>query len=553
MKNYLLLFLTFIAVNAFSQWPNDPEENIQIYETSGDEALPKTASDTEGNTYIAFHSSGSGNYDVLMAYLDKDGNFLWDEPLLISDHEQQSWISDFSMNIDPSGNAVVSFSDTRTGNPDIHAYKVSPEGEFLWGDNGIACSQTPEPEYEPKLAINDNNIAFITYIHPRETASDQLVVTAVDHDGNLLFGEEGLVFTSDSDDVSYSDPFMTAAGENVIVVYSLTSGSFPAATRHLYAMMLNADGEEVWDEPALISDAGGIAGFTELSVKSDNDNGVIIAWHDDRNNDMISTAYVQHVDSEGIATLTTNGVELGTGTGVQRFDPIAVRDIQKNEIYAFWRQTDANQNESGLFGQRISADGERLWGNNGLELLALGTTFDALHDLKLRNDGEMIVFYSKTGETSESFLHAMALNQEGESVWPQSVSTISAYPSGISNVTVSDKHQEQYVLSWQDSRGDQGIYAQNMHHDGNIGIIDNQISVTEPESFSVYPNPAVSAATINTKKAGTVTISNSQGKILLKQNAKQAETINFEPGTSGLYFVTFIDGSQTETRKLIIR
>ncbi len=552
MKNYLLFILLFLMISAFGQWTDDPEENTEIFATSGDDILPKVASDEDGNTFIAFQSSQSGNYDVYLAYLDKDGHFLWDEPLLVSGHEQQSWVSDFSMALDDEGNAIVTFSDIRTGNPDIQAYKISPDGAFLWGDDGIACSQTPEPEYEPHLAVTDDNITFITFIHPGSTEPDELIVTAIDAEGTLLLGESGIAFTTGNEDERYSDPYVVAAGSDVILVYSITSGNFPAVDRILHAMKLDENGDEVWEEPALISDASGIAGFTDLNVRSDRQGGVMIGWHDDRNQDMISDAFFQHVDSQG-NTLSDNGIQLASEAGFHRFDPIPVSDVEQENFFIYWRQANSNQSEFGLYGQRLSLTGEKLWGENGQEFLPIGNTFNMLADARLLNAGRSVVFYTKAGGASDVFLHAQAINQDAGAVWPQTSSQLSSYPSGISNVMATEKEQNQFVVAWQDGRDNQGIYAQNMHHDGNIGIIDNQVAINTSNNFSVFPNPAQTASTISTSKAGNIVISNSQGKTVFKEKVNQAESISFNPGAPGLYFVTFHDGFQTETRKLIIR
>ncbi len=553
MKNIVLLStLIFISLVSFSQWSDDAYENTLVYSSSGEEIIPKTATDAVGNTFVSFHSNASGNYDVLLQYFSKDGETLWEEPLMVSDHPQQSWLSDCAMGVDDVGNAIITFSDTRTGNPDIQAYKISPEGEFLWGDDGINCSLSSESEYEPRMAVAENNTVYITWIRPRATGTDQLVVTAIDEEGNKLLGEYGLVFTSDSEEY-YSDPYVVASAEDAIVVYSLNSGSFPYADRILYANKIDDEGNELWDSPALISDASGIAGFTDLSVISDKEGGVFISWHDDRDNDMNSSGFVQHVSSDGDILLDDNGTEVATQINVERFNPyVAVNDPENNEFSVFWRQTDADQNQAGLYGQRINAAGERLWGDNGAEILPVGTTFGMLYGAMAMDASNTMVIYSKTGEGTDEFMYAMALDAEAQAVWPGTSTAMSLNPSGITHTEPAAFEEEQVVVAWEDGRDNGGIYAQNIHSDGSIGIIGTDMPDVLEDEISVYPNPAVDIITIKTNLFNEVTIRNSLGQIVSRRSINNG-TLSFSPASSGVYFITFTDGNRNITKKAFVR
>lgn len=558
MKRALLFFtFTFLIITSFAQWTDDPVINNVVFASDGDEALPKIAADEEGNTFIAFHSNSSGNYDVLVSYMDEEGISLWEEPLTVSNHPQQSWISDFDMVMDQEGNAIITFSDIRNGNPDIHAYKISPQGEFLWGDDGITCSDTPEAEYGPRLTVTEDNNAFITFIHMRETGTDQMVLTAIDPEGNKLLGADGMIFTPEND-ADYTDPYVTASGNDVIVVYSLNTGNFPYADRLMYAISVNSSGDELWPEPAIITEAGGIAGYTELTTAPDEQGGVYIGWHDDRDSDMISSSFIQHITAGGTAMLGEAGVEVATQAGFHRFNPkIVLSDAETHEVMVFWRQTNANQSEAGLYGQRLDSDGERLWGDNGQELLPVGTTFGILHDARemtyeRNSSGQVILFYTKKAGTSGDYLNAMAIDHNAAPVWPETTAVISTNNSGVSDMVATEMRQSQFVVAWKDGRNNNGIYAQNIHNDGSIGIIDTEIPDLVEDKVTIYPNPATTLATIKNGNFTEVIIRNVIGQVISHRHLSPHATVQFRPSASGIYFATFVDGKRKVTRKMVI-
>lgn len=554
MKKIFLLFSLLIGTaSVFSQWTDDAGINTLVYSSEDEETIPKIAKDEAGNTFIAFFSNAGGNYDVLLHYYNEDGETYWDEPLMVSDHNQQSWLSDWAMEVDYEGNAIMTFSDTRTGNPDIHIYKISPEGDFLWGEDGINCSLSPNSEYEPRLAVDENNTAYVTFIRPRATDTDQLVISAIDEAGNKLLGENGLIFTSDTE-AYYADPYVVSSEENAILVYSLNSGSFPSADRILYANRIDDEGNELWDSPTLISDASGIAGFTDLSVISDKSGGVFISWHDDRDNDLNSSGFVQHISSEGAALMGESGIEVATQNNVQRFNPyVAVNNPETNEISVFWRQTDAGQSQAGLYGQRFNSAGERLWGDNGAEILPVGATFGTLIGTQAMDATNSLVVYSKIGDGTNEFMHAMALDDLAEPVWSGTSTEMSVTPSGISFADLGAFEEEQAVVAWQDSRDNNGIYAQNIHSDGTIGIIDTEIPDVINDEISIYPNPADDVITIKANLFSKVLIRNSMGQIVSRRKIDSNGTIRFEPKSSGVYLITFTNGNRTITKKAVVR
>src|SRR6056297_1221114 len=112
MKRTFLSFcfvLIFIAI--FAQWSSDPALNTTVSGLSGDQAIPKIGTAPNGDVYVGWLSNTTGNYNVRLQRYDTNGYVQWQENgILISDHSQESWLTDWDMKVDNQGNAILSFN-----------------------------------------------------------------------------------------------------------------------------------------------------------------------------------------------------------------------------------------------------------------------------------------------------------------------------------------------------------------------------------------------------------------------------------------------------------
>ena len=166
MKKKIFTYLMLICFPflLFAQWSDDPSLNTEIIDTIGEQILPKVVVNADnGESYISWFSKFDNlNYDVYMQRLDADGNKLWAENgLLISNNTTDTWVTDYDLVIDNDGCAVLVTQDLRTGYSDVYAYRISPDGEFLWGDDGIALTNNTDFNPSPRAIVTqDGNIVF---------------------------------------------------------------------------------------------------------------------------------------------------------------------------------------------------------------------------------------------------------------------------------------------------------------------------------------------------------------------------------------------------------
>ena len=487
MKKFTLLVAGIIlSAQTFSQWSSEPSENTPIFTGTGEQVIPKVATSDDGTTYISWFSSENGNYNVRLQKLDVYGNKMWqDEGLLVSDHESMTWLTDWDMAIDQDDYAILVFQDIRNGNNNIYAYRISPEGEFVWGADGIALSNNEAFEAAPKVCITDLGNAVFAW-----PSDDVIIMQKVAPDGTLLWGNNGITLSGAN---TYSWPQLIPVGnDDVIMKYFEDSGPAWSPTRHVFAMRYDSDGNDFWGEPAVISDAGGISAWTQIfPFINDGQDGFYIAWHDDRDNDMKASIFVQHISADGVAMFTDNGVEASLNSTMNHFYANLALPAGSDDIYVYWNEMDADQNQKGIFGQKLSSTGDRLWSDNGKAIIDVSNT--GVYPVYANAvEQDMVVFYEEYFDAVNTSLKAMRLDSDGNFVWAGEKVTLSSVQSEKIHPDFTGLTNGQWILVWDDNRNsDADIYGQNLQPDGTLGpvVIPGNLEVNPDTIVCEYYGP----------------------------------------------------------------
>jgi hypothetical protein len=463
-----------LPFTTLSQWSTDPAVNNPINNMSGEQAIPKIATCPNGDTYIASFSSENGNYNMRMQRLNAQGVPQWTtNGILISDNPQDTWLTDWDMTADIANHAILVFPDIRNGGANVVAYRISPSGAFVWGDNGIVLS-TGDGNYSPKVTCTSAGNAIIAW--PQE---DVIHVQKISPTGSMPWGSGGITISGTG--VTYSWPQLLPVGtDEFIMKYYHDTGSFPAITRHIYAQKYNASGSAVWSSPTIVSDQGGIAAWTQiLPIVNDGSDGFYIAWHDDRDNNMLSSTWVHHISNSGVALFPANGVEASTMGGRNHFYPQLDLPPGSSNVYVFWNEMDGDQNNRGIYGQKLSSTGTRLWATTGQVFIEISPT-DVIPDAVRASPTDVVVFYEEASGGSNYQLKAMRVNTDGSYMWTPSSKTVSSAASSKVHTEVNNFADNQWIVSWEDNRtGESDLYAQNIQLDGSLGPYDPQEGTIE--------------------------------------------------------------------------
>ncbi len=474
----------FISVSGFAQWTSDPTLNTMIVDTTGEQDLPKSVSCPDGSTYISWFDSRGGSYAVYMQRLNADGVKLWgSQGLLISNNTQSTSLVDYDLTCDASNNAIVAFTDMRSGDLDVFVYKISPSGQFLWGANGVTLSSGTGYEANPTVAATtDGNVvvAWIYAVNPYK-----IYLQKIDPTGAKLWGASAISYGSTTE--GYNNPIVVPSDNgSVIVSHKVTTGNFPAQTVKLAAQKFNSAGAPQWGTGGVsVQNLGKVMAFTAQYAAPDGANGVVIAWHDDRNSINLQSAWVQRVKSDGTLAFPANGAECATTGSIHKWNPVAGKMSGSEDVMVFWRFTNSDQNQDGLAVQKFNATGVRQFTDDGIILRPLtGTANIVGYDLATLSNSSYIVYNVGNVAGLDNTVQGLMINSSGTNVWGNTTA-LSSLVSNKGRLQIVTDITGSALAFWTDERSGDGIYGQKINANGTLG---NQIVPVELNNFSASVN-----------------------------------------------------------------
>ena len=497
MKKPLLIVICVVLCTTFlnAQFTTDPGENTQLSDLAGDQTLPKIATCSDGSMYISWFSNENGNYNMRLQYLDINGNPQWeDNGLLVSDENQMSWLTDYSLSTDPANHAIVTFQDIREGgNNNPVGYRVSPAGEMVWGETGILLSNNVNFEPDPVVcATGAGNIIFAW-----QSAGDvsEIHLQKVSADGNLLWGD-GIVLTESG--IEYTSPYLEAAdGDYAFLIWHKETGPFWAPNRGLYVQKLDTDGSVMWAEDVEIYAPVASGAVVYLDMCRDDEGGIAFTWY---GNDVGThfNCWVQHMAADGSLSMAANGAVVSTNQAQNHMYPTVAFLPETDEMIVFFSEQDLNQNMRGLYAQKLDMQGNLQWTDNGKELIALSDNDYSLPQAGGFSDKAICIYGAyEFGSGTDEKVQAVMLNSAGEFVWEDEFIDMCTVQSSKLHRDMSQLNSGQWVAVWGDERnGNPDIYAQNIHPDGSLGpgaVLQGNIQGFVRDAGS---NVAIESATI---------------------------------------------------------
>lgn len=591
-KIYTYLALWLLPIAIIAQWSNNPTENTMITDTLGSQVVPIVVTNSTGDSYISWYSEfGDLNFDLYLQKMDKNGFKLWNnDGLKISDHETMTWVTEYDMILDKDENVILVTQDIRTGNSNIFAYKISPSGEFIWGNDGLQLTNTPGFDPAPQVTVTSNNdLIFLWAEEPENTTQVSTVfVSRYSEDGTKLWE------TNLSDTLDFMLPHMLYTDNDDLIVSWITldtiSDTLAGQTNwmHVFAQKLNANGTLAWENNIQI-DSSNLMRYLSLypasSLESDNNGGAYIMWQSffttEHGGSGMPTTYINRIHSDGSIwkpdgySVSTNSINYHAEAQMEYLEHL-------DKLMVCWQEYHLNSGTDcwGIYGQLFSSEGDYLWDEAGKEIVPLNCTMDTsyseLHiDESINND--IALFYEKNYwsiigvDTLEiAHMYALTIDTEGNMIWspptiPISLTGSTKYQSALSNLV-----DNQWVIAWNDNISnpgdnfDFGIYAQNISVNGKLG----PLSINEEKNNNIFninisPNPVSNYFRVeyNLDKTSVIQIDllSMSGTVIKKyfDNTKSSgihsEQIDVSDLSSGIYILRVKSKNQSSMKKLIIK
>jgi hypothetical protein len=588
MKSFKKIFsasvtgLLLVSSPLFAQWSSNTNVNLSVCDVTGEQALTKIAACPDGGCYISWFDHRGSSYAVYLQKLNSLGvkQFAADG-LLVSDNPQNSSLVDYDLISDDNNNAIIAFTDIRNG-PQINpfAYKISPAGTMLWGANGVTLSDSVNSfQPNPKIVkTTDGNFVFVWRIG---SGPIKIAMQKLNSAGVKQWGASPILISSGSNE-NYDWPSEVVSDNGSIILYWCGyTGSFISPSNYrLYAQKISSTGTRVWNSTQdTVYSLGRVSGFYTPLVFSDGNNGAIFVWQDDRFATNQTNSYVHRINSAGTFLFLANGSAVSGTTGMLRFAPAATIIPSTQETFVFWQEKNTSQSLIGVYGQKFSSTGTRLWNDAGVAFKPLdGNSFSSL--ASFTKDTNVLVYYLELTSGSNGLIKAFKTGPSGAIGWGGSIITPGSLLSSKTRMSAALSPNGMSVLSWQDGRNDGGgIYAQNINLDGTFGNPSGITPVTGnlPERFSLhqnYPNPFNPSTKIKfdippagtgsfTVKLIVYDILGNEVSRLIYGELKPGEyefALNASGYSSGIYFyklTVFGNGSNpegffTDTKKMIM-
>ncbi|MDO9333590.1 MAG: hypothetical protein Q7T57_03595 [Dehalococcoidales bacterium] len=300
------------------------DEGVLVDTTGDDYPNASIASDGQGGVVVVWQEKSGRDMMIRAQRLSGEGLTLWGNEGIIVTSIAEGQGNYMQVIGDGLGNFVVAW-DTGSVTPDtdVYAQKLDDNGNPQWGEGILVCQDQAAESYNPanmqshpQMAADGTGGVIITWHDRRRILNREIFAQRISSAGEMLWTENGVWVWNIP-----ADYFMTTSG--ILDATIIPDGAGGAAivwtgyevsyTRDtvIYAQRLSPDGQRLWSEEEVYGEPS-FQSQGNSSIVSDGKGGIII------------------------------GSRVGESSGVS----------QTNSVYA----------------QRISPNGDRLWGESGLEI-----------------------------------------------------------------------------------------------------------------------------------------------------------------------------------------
>lgn len=453
MKQIIYYFL--ILSVSYCEWSTNIDNPLEL--GFGIQSQIKSTSD--GGAYVAWLSEV--NFNVHIQKLDQYGNLQFEENgLIVSAQPNSSWIAVHHMNlvVDDDDNAIVSTLDTRTGQWQVYVYKISPDGEMLWGNDGIHVSILATENISPRVELLSNNDVIITWCENYVSVRIQKISS----NGEIQWNEGGIHIVDNTGDLLNPIP-IKVDNENFFIQWNHQSGPFWAPDTKLFIQKYDNYGNEMWPSPIIaVGPEQFPTGDYFQEIITNQYGGVYNAWTQMTLSNQ--SAIVQNISSDG-EIIWDNGVELSLNNNHFRMHPQIDLSLDSENFLSAWTESNSSQSQRGIYAQKINQYGQKQWQNTGIAIVDLNSDYSYLDlDVKVINNDMYAVYIQQSNNMNGDIL-ASRLDIDGIYVWNEHNIHLTNSNNPKSDLFL-EKNQTCLFVSWSEQ---DRIKIHRLRLDGTVG------------------------------------------------------------------------------------
>jgi len=507
----LSLTIACAVLPAAARWPDDPSQNLMICDRPELQYGTRILPTSDNGWYIAWVDLSAGGRDIYLQRLDAAGNIMWPAGGILAATRSAAGNQGVDVAVDQEDHIILAFHDVREGINQVIASRISPDGQPVWGAEGVQLTDNIDEEFVllPRIAITDDGEIVIGWSHNEinDTADTKIHMQRLAPDGSPIWGE--LLTLAPDLHAAFWLCDLKPSDDGAVIASCVRELNYDAP-RHIWAQKYDRDGTPLWsgdddsddgggrEVPHLvIFDAGSIQHGCFPPLVGDGEGGAIFSWY--RTYDGPLQVFAQHVRSDGMELFPHQGAAVSI-VPRERRQPRACFNADTRETFVFWVEQIYGESILAVYGQKLDAFGDRQWGDEGVEIVP--GTFTQHHDICTFTAAEgALVFWIEEPQWKHCYLNAARLDGHGAFVWEPSVIVASTVCADKDDLAASMNGFGNIALAWKDGRNADGgdrdsdvgdaqargvavdsasglrgiefigdIYAQNITIDGALGM-----------------------------------------------------------------------------------
>ncbi len=307
--------------------------------------------------------------DIYAQRVDNSGNKLWSEPFIVYSDSTAAVpaLQENPRIVETSDNGVIIIWEDKRNEgdePDLYAQKLSLTGQKLWNPDGLPLAMAPFGQKAPRMASDGNGGCYVVWDDARNGNAPNIDVYAqhLSSTGAALWTANGLGICTSPNEQSSS--LVKVASNHIFVNWM----DFRNGSLGIYYQVLNTSGTAQLTENG-VQVFWGLSGDATLKqiIHLPRQNDTVVIWQDTRYSNLGYQIFFQAInpDSSGTQDFEENGRSVTVLTGNDQNNPSAVV-LPDDKIAIVWEEKRANNPK--IYAQLIDANGNRLWGDMGMEL-----------------------------------------------------------------------------------------------------------------------------------------------------------------------------------------
>ena len=463
-----------VAFSLQAQWVDDPVNNTLIANSSDFGGEIYLANDNNsGDIYVQWSQGGSNGWGPSLQRLSHDGVPQWGpDGIRISGQSFPSSSDGFAMAVTIDKAVVSCFA---TANDQTVAVKVSSDGTFLWGEQGIVLFGGLGFSRTELVAGDDGGVwalgfdyqqHYMQYIEANGTLNPTITISSPGY--NVCYGQMTL-----------------GLGNSVFLTYENGVITF-LAWYMVYVIGYTKEGDQIGPEVQLMASQTFQVTYLHHVVPDGLGGGYAYIWHPGIGG--VFNTYVFHYDANGFSTISNpDGIAVHSSDPTYNYlDAYATVDpISHDLIIAYIKENAAYQSEGQIYVNRITPTGERVWDEGILAVDNYGSEYGNLRVDAFEDGSGFSLVYEKTAANPyHTTVEAMGLDMDGNQVWAKTLCS-SVYARSMCDNSTGFLFG-QNVVAWINSTSG-GLYGQNIGYEGTMGEITPPEPPTPcyaPENFA---------------------------------------------------------------------